>query len=265
MAESTLSLGYSDYRSEIGYYLGYGRTSGNWTSDQTSDINAILKMGLRQFYYPPVLSKGEPIYDWSFLHINTTIATVADDYDQTLPDGFGGLETEVFTFATTDGAYNPVKVIGESQIRTLRQGNTLTGIQRFAAIRMRSTDGTTGQRFEVIWWPTPDAVYTMGYRYRVQPDNLSDAAPYPYGGMVHAETILASCLAIAEERIKDERGVKWDSFMTKLAQSIAYDRSLGQQYFGYNGDRSDSRDSLSDRSHRYIGNNNVTFNGVEYP
>jgi len=49
MAESTLSIGYDELRENIAYDVGYGRTSGNWSTDKTATINSILKKGLRQF------------------------------------------------------------------------------------------------------------------------------------------------------------------------------------------------------------------------
>lgn len=253
MAESTLSLAFATINAEVGLMLGYSATLANWSAEEIADIARVLNAGTRQFY---------GAHNWSFLHINTTLVTVADDYDQTLPDSFGGLEGG-FTFATTDGAYREVKVVGEEQIRALRQGNTLTGIPQFAAVRMRSTDGTAGQKFEVIWWPTPDAVYTLGYSYRVQPDALSSGAPYPLGGMVHSETLLASALAIVEERMDGVRGIQWQAYQGKLAQSIAYDNSLGQQFFGYNGDRSDAREYSGNMKKFY--SSGPTYMGVQYP
>ena len=57
-------------------------------------------------------------------------------------------------------------------------------------------------------WPTPDSTYTLSYRYKALVAKLTSAAPYPLGGQAHAQTIEAACLAIAEERLNDERGIK---------------------------------------------------------
>ena len=72
MSESTLTLGYPDYAALIGYYLGYGRTSGNWTPDQQSDIDDCINAGLRQFYYPPT-PLNQVNHEWSFLRPITTL------------------------------------------------------------------------------------------------------------------------------------------------------------------------------------------------
>lgn len=260
MAESSLSLGFSDLRSEIGYFLGYTRDSGNWSAGEITEINAVLSAGLRQFYFPPPLGQGLP-HEWSFLRPITTIPTVADTSDYTLPDDFAGMEGDM-TFAASDNVAGPVEIVGEHQIRKLREGNTSSsGIPRFGSVRPKTTDGTTGQRFQLNLWPTPDAVYTLYYRYKLLPSALTSIAPYPYGGAPHAETLKASCLAAAEIDIDDEKGPRWAHFQAMLAASIAHDR-LAQppEKLGYNGDYSDSQA----RRHYPVRLQNVSYNGVVY-
>jgi hypothetical protein len=260
MAESSATLGWADLKSEVGHFLGYGRTVANFSADQLADVEASVKAGIRMFYQPPVLPGEMAPYDWSFLHINTTIATVANDAEQDLPDAFGGVDGD-FTFATTDSAFHAVPIIGEGQIRAMQQGNTQTGVPQYAAVRVKSSTMTTGQRFEVCWWPKPDAIYTMGFRFRVQQDMISTSYPYPLGGSAHTETILSACIAMADERINDQpKGARWEAFMDRLRASVSYDRKRGQEYFGYNGDQSDNRVL----GHRRF-TNNVTYNSVEYP
>lgn len=77
MSESTLSLTRTELRVEIGYFLGYTRTSGNWTTAQGADIDAVLNKGLRQFYFPPRITPDKPAYKWSFLKPVDTLTTIA--------------------------------------------------------------------------------------------------------------------------------------------------------------------------------------------
>jgi hypothetical protein len=256
MAESSLSLGYPEIAAEVGQFLGYGRTSGSWTAAQLATVNSVVSSGLRQFYTPPPLN-GQPRHEWSFLYPITTLATVASDYDYTLPDNFGGICGN-FSYATTASVNRSVQIVGEHAIRELRQGCTSTGSPRYAAIRPLAFDGTTGQRFEVVMFPTPDAIYTLTYKYKIIPNAISTGNPYPFGGMSHAETILESCLSVAEQRMDDERGIHSLKFLELLASSIQQDQlAMGHDYFGYNADRSDG--TTGD-----LPGYNVTYNSVLY-
>jgi len=257
MAESSLSLGFPDFQAEVGSFLGHGRDTSAWAAldpDPTDDVEAIIQAGLRQFYFPPSMGGKDEMYEWSFLKPVTTLTTTADDYDQTLPDDFGGLLGD-FTYPVGTG-FGPVKERNELQIRDLRQALDSTGRPQYFAIRERAGTGTTGQRLEVIWFPTPDAVYTMTYQYLALVNKISAASPYPLGGMAHAETIMESCLAIAEARKDDEKGIHWDSFMTRLKASMRYDQQRKPAILGYNGDRSDERDD------GYLPLPEISLNGV---
>lgn len=254
MAEAGLSLGYSDFLAEIGHYLGWGRTSGNWSANQTTELASILKSGLRQFYNHPPIPNGPTNHRWSFLHPVTTISTVADDYDQTLPDNFGGIEGNI-TYAVNDG-FQDIVIIGEQQIRSMRQGGDVSGRPICAAVRPRAGTGTTGQRFEILWWPVPNAVYVLSYRYTALQDAPSAASPYPLGGAMHSETILQSAKAEAERRFNDMRGPEYARFMEMLAASIAYDARQAPETLGYMGDKSDRkgrRPIAEDRTAYYNG------------
>ena len=100
----------------------------------------------------------------------------------------------------------------------------------------------SGGRQEVLFWPNISASATVTYRYRILPDDIGDTNPYPYGATDHSETILYSCLAEAERRIDNERGVMFQRFIECLAASIARDaRDNSPEVFGYMGDESDGR------------------------
>lgn len=261
MAESTLSLTYNDFKSRTARYLGWSSDSTDWSSDESTRLDEIVQSGYRRFLTPPAI-QGVPKHSWSFLRPATTLSTSSGDYDYTLPDDFAGIEGN-FRYASTDNQRGPILIVGEGQIRALREANTTTGRPQYAAIRPVSTSTTltTGQRFEVIFWPTPDATYTLGYRYAAAVNKLSTLLPYPLGGMRHSETILASCLAVAEKEENDEgEGPMFRDFVTALVGSIEADRQgFEQEFYGYNGDRSDVR--LAGRGLPSA----VTYNGVSYP
>lgn len=223
-----------ELQAEVAHYLGHGRTSSAWSTAATADIEACVKAGIRQFYDPPAV----PIYGshrWSFLRPVTTLSTVAADGDYDLPETFGSLDG-VITYAEDEGVdrQEVVRLTGEARIRALRQESSTSGKPTLAAVRAKTATGLTWQRYELLLWPTPDAVYVLTYRYRILPSTIGGDA-YPMGSGVHLETIIASCLAAAEDRINDARGIKYQYFMERLQASIAADLEQHPDSLGYNG------------------------------
>lgn len=254
MSESSLSVSYTDLVAAVGRFMGYGRTSSAYSTDQLADIEDVIASGLRQFYFPPPISQGDTGHRWSFLKPATTLATVIDQTTYTMPDDFGGIEGKV-TFTTTADGPQEVVIVGEGAIRKYLT-STDTGQPKYIAIRPKSTDGTAGQRFEALIAPTPDAIYTLSYRKVVLQNKLSAVNLYPLGGMAHGETIMQSCLAIAEQRYDDNDGPQYKRFLERLAASIVHDRDISTpDYFGYNGDGVSYTDA-----YRTTG---VTVNGQE--
>ncbi len=328
MAESTLAIAYTELRQEIGYEIGAGRTAGSWSSTQSSNIDQIVKRGLRLFYkHPPI--PGASNHQWRFLRPVTTIAvwpafaasasrlvdTSADtvtadtgttfyasmltkaihlgstDYTITavgattltvtpdpnaegdniqwsmtsdgsyqLPDGFGGLIGKP-VFSGEETQHGPLPIIGEHQIYERQQRSTDAGRPTAVALRPRlqsTITASVGQRWELLVDPIPDAVYTLKYRYQILPDNISSGVAFALGGAAHASTILEACLAAAELMLNGGYGPHYGEFLTQLASSIEYDRTLyATDDFGYNGDASDGRVRDSDIHY-------VTVNGVQY-
>lgn len=245
-----------ELQAEVGYYLGWGRTTTDWSVAQTADVEACVKAGIRQFYDPPAV----PIYGshrWSFLRPVTTLSTVAADGDYDLPETFGSLDG-VITYAEDEGVdrQEVVRLTGEARIRALRQESSTSGKPTLAAVRAKTATGLTWQRYELLLWPTPDAVYVLTYRYRILPSTIGGDA-YPMGSGVHLETIIASCLAAAEDRINDARGIKYQYFMERLQASIAADLEQQPDSLGYNG-------NAGSRSVRWSRGNQCTVDGVLY-
>jgi hypothetical protein len=147
--------------------------------------------------------------------------TITADGDYDLPDDVGGV-TGSLTFAATTG-YVPVPIQGEMGIRDRRQPSTITGRPQYGAVRHKTSDMTDGQRLELMLWPTPDTDYTLSYQSFLLPNKLDATNKYPLGGMQLAEVYLASCLAMAEQRKYDERGLRWTAFMERLTAAIQLD------------------------------------------
>ncbi len=261
MAESTLTLTLGDLRTDVAHYLGYNTTFASNNASQQADITRAIKAGIRKFVVP-VFSGGRS-HSWSFLSPTATLALTASDSQYDLPDNFGSMEGE-FSYATTDNRSGRIQMVGEGMIRKLYEGTSSTsGPPQFAAIRVLSTAVTTeSSRYEVIFFPTPDASYTLSYKYYVQIDMVSDTANYPVGGMESAECLRAACMAAAEEQ-KNDGSSDWTQRFTALLEACLFrDKQKERDYFGYMGDRSDSMGYPRDP------NDNMpvvaTYNGVEY-
>jgi len=243
MAEPTSTYSYGDLARIISRFLGYGYDLTTLSAEKTVDIDDIIQAGLNQFYFPPPLEQGRPPHRWSFLAPTYTLATVANDAAYDLPDNYGGMIGQDLTYGA-DESYHTVTIIPEPLLRRHQQGSTATGRPQYAAVRPKSHDATTGQRYEILFWPTPDAIYNLSFAYNVMLDKLSSANMYPLGGSVHKESILESCLKVAESRFEDNPGIHANLFLERLAASIGYDRASGHtvEYFGYAGDNSEGKD-----------------------
>lgn len=75
---SALSLDNTEIVNAILLVMGVGRTAANMDTSTESDVRAILRAGLRKFYYP--VFAGGSIHQWSFLSRHFQISAV-DKYD----------------------------------------------------------------------------------------------------------------------------------------------------------------------------------------
>jgi hypothetical protein len=344
MSESTLQITFTELETEIGRYLGWHRTKGNWSANQVADNVVIQKRGLRQFYFPPrskdQIARNEQAHRWTFLrpratldiwddlieddaitatasyadpvstvtasaaafypsmeektltfvttgntyvidgYTSSTVVTVTGDASAetgvitidsedifTLPWDYGGMTGDGrFKYDESENRLNYIEVTSDVRIGHLRQASLATGTPYLAAIIPLTTAGAQGQRWGALFHPPPNDVLTLHYRYYVLADALVDtSAEYPYGSVPHSETILESCLAIAEMREKDSAStVHQDRFLELLQGSIDHDRMLGEaiQTYGYNRDMSDGVDGPRPELSRHYSL--ITHEGVEY-
>ena len=174
-----------------------------------------------------------------------------------LPDSFGGMIGDM-TYSPGVTNTKSIERIGENQMRMIRQRDSLnTGKPELVAVRPKTKTTSASTRWVAQFYRTPDDAYTLTYQFGILPDRLTVDDLYAYGGMAHAETLLESCLSVAESRSEDEAGVHHQRFLERLSASIDYDRNLSAEHLGYMGDRSDGA-SIGLRE------NKVTYKGVLY-
>jgi hypothetical protein len=194
--------------------------------------------------------------------------TVTADGDYQLSDDFGFLDGRLY-FAADDDAWRPMEVSPEGRVYSLRQRDwTASGNGDFpevaAIVPINSTGSAEGQRHNLSVWPTPvsGATMTLTYKYHALQNALTLSRPFALGGAAHFETLLSSCLAMAEDFMEDQRGPKWARWMERLTASVGHDRHLvsAKTRYGYVGDPSMNRGWSPD----YRNINAVTFDGTLY-
>jgi hypothetical protein len=220
--ESTLSITRSELQVYVADFAQLGRAVPTDTDD-LARVNQSIDSGLRQVYWPALVLGEASAHEWSWMRPVWTFTTSADYGAYQLPADFGGIEGEI-TFSVNQ-AYRVIRIVGENYIRQLQQGVTSSGVPRYAAVRAYDS-GLSGQRYELILWPTPDAAYDLTARININPDALASDNDYALGGPALAETILQSCRAAADRIFNDNVGAEYNLFIERLKTSVSLDRRM---------------------------------------
>lgn len=181
-----------------------------------------------------------------------------------LPDDFGGIATPMTVGIGTGN--RELRQVNEAFLRTVQQGDGAnSGAPLMFAVRPRTwpSSTTASTRWEAMFWPFPDSATVLDYVYTTDVNYPTGATYYPVGGLSHSETILASCLAIAED-YDNSRAPRYAGngglFMQRLMASVLRDRANNVGLVGYNTD-GDAR--MGRWSPRPRGGS-VTYNGQTY-
>ena len=214
---------------------------------------------------------------WTFspAHANSSGShTVKFHYNGTyaLPADFAGIEGPLTydTFYGTDPniADQTIEVTSEAKLRDMMQYlEDRDDKPRVAAVFSTGADGTTGTSHRIAFFPIPDATYVLKYKMINEPQYSLTGKPL--GGPLHGETILASCLAVAEQFFLPNSPHGYAAtYRRRLAASIELDRqAIRSETLGYNADPSEfgTITGFTDsRLSRYLHDNTVTVNGVQY-
>jgi len=227
MAESTLSLQYEDFRRECAFLLGWQRDPSLWDNTQSTDFQDISERAQRQFYFPPSGNPDQPVYEWSFLRKTGSITLAAADTDYDMPDDFGGTILDKSLSYSVD-QIQPKK-IPEQEIRQLQSRAAANGYPLYYAVRAKTHTPTTGHRYEILLYPTPQAAHTgtLSFRYVAIPDTIGSSNIYPLGGAQYSEVLLASYLAAAEFKQDDDpNGPFQQKFKEMLTAAIRADENF---------------------------------------
>lgn len=235
MAESSLSIGYPELCSEVGFLIGYGRDSADWSTAQEDEIDRVVQSGVRNVYFPPAQVAELAGYQWSWLQPTATLPLLADTDTYDLPDDFGDLIGELHYAEGT--SRQAIVRIASRLLRDMQTHREQSDYPRYVAVDFKASDGASGQRHQAVFYPTPPADVDVTYRYEAYTGKLTDANPYPLGGMQLAELYLESCLAVAEKRVHDIVGLHNEQYVALLYDQAARDRKRGAQLYGPMGHR----------------------------
>lgn len=223
-----LGAGYFEFRRAVAFHCGYGTDSTLWTSDQRSELDDDVNETYGWCLRPPTIPGEGLTHKWSWTEQTTTLVTVADDFDYTLPLSFGSMVGE-YLYWGVGVSYAPVYRTNDSAIEHKRQSSTTTGRPQCFAIRWKAQNRGVQQRQEIIFWPTPDAVYTLTYKYHILAGRLGKRNPFPLGGPRMGQLMREGCKAIGENKKNGRKGDQWDTFMTMLRSEIDLDASTNTQ------------------------------------
>jgi len=271
-----LGLTRSQLRREVSDYFGYVEPYDRLNTLQQRQVDSAISRGLRQFYYPEPLRNESFSHSWSFLKPSVAFDLVADKNRYTLPMDFGGIEGDLHYETDADTKLRNVRVrvtsiseINEAERQQKWEG---TGVPHLAAIEPRELIGSssTSTRYVLRLYPTPDAVYSMRMRYNafgpsvsVDGDDDHGTNRYLPGSAQHAETIVSSCLCIAEQ-IADSRNRNsrmQDQYQRRLAASIMLDRrGTAPESVGVMTDPANYRTNVY-RPHRIGDVSSITYGG----
>lgn len=236
--ESTLSLTKTQYKQKLGLNMGVGLGLGTaeeptWSARSEYIINDCAESGLRRFYHCG--------YKWSFLKPYKTLTLKEGESYLDMPDDFGGLEGNIIISQDGSG-YGTVKLKNTEVIERFHNASpTLEGPPTVAALYARKAPADDkDQKFRLRFFPLADEEYTIRFQYYVNPDFFDGTNERAYGGPAHVETILASIMAIKEERYDNMmNGPMSQKFMQLLQASFVIDARFKEQFVGENADNSD--------------------------
>lgn len=214
----------------------------------TSYRHTVVRFGGDQKFYEVSTTNGNHEVTLKDTTVNLPLGTKATFYWNRAALANTGVDLQVF-FGINSGK-KALKNVNPGYIHTVAQLTAVshTGAPALFAVEPASfdVDGAAGMHLRI--YPFPTQATSLLIRQRLSPPSLTLATDIPLGGLAHAETIVVSCLAIAEE-FGDTPSSKYrELFQQRLNASILADRSGAYaSNLGYNGDNSDNLGKTSPR------------------
>lgn len=221
---ATMQYQYQELYNRVSKFLGTYGSSGPSGTDLT-DAKDYVKSGYLRFLMS---------YDWTFRRRYSTMSLVSGEHVYELPEDFGGVRTK-FCFLNETG-YPPLDERSEGEIMELRGWGEYNSYPEVFTVRSGKYDPQGGQRYEAMFWPTPNTDLTLYYSYYYMPPMMSNDTDVPMGGAELAEAILLFCLAAAEGESDETIGHQTQLAMVELQKAVERDKLREPRQLGYMGD-----------------------------
>ena len=222
--QANLQVGFTDFKREVALFVNWGADSSLWTGDQDAELERDVQEAYRWCLYPQRLPDERTPHTWTFLEQTTTLDTTSGTYNYTQPVDFGSFIGQ-YMFYPAESGYGPLCRTDDGTILHKRSYAIATGRPTHFALRWLAQTSGSGQRQEVILWPTPDASYTLTYRYAVQTGPISESNPYPLGGPRMGQLMIEACKAVGEMKKNGTRGDQWNLFIAQMQSTISLDKA----------------------------------------
>lgn len=175
--------------------------------------------------------------------------SIASNGNYTLPQTFGGQYTGDITYASGTNQITPIRWIGESRIRHLRESPTVrTGDPQLAAVR-RFPDNP--RRWELVVYPEPSSLEVVEFPFDLHFDSLVALTDLHPAGYAFDEAMRAACKAVAERDEEDVLGGDTQYYRDiVLPDAHRIDGRSAPRRLGYCGNG--PRHGMNQRNFRYF-------------
>jgi len=174
-------------------------------------------------------------YDWSFLKPEWQLTTIVNQWEYELPQDYKRLITPLH-FSLSD-AYPPVRETTYEDIIYRRSVSDIDMYPERYATRAGTYDKDIGQRYMIVFYPTPDSSYTLHGRMEIMPVKLDSDADLPIGGAEFSGVLKQLCLAEAESSQDEVVGVQQQKAQAMLGQAMMNDSRKNPRTLGYLADK----------------------------
>lgn len=240
MSGASLAIDVDELKIIVANDRGYSLDPTKWNPKQTYVINDVVTSGVAQVYFPPAIDGESVAPDWTFLKPITEVALNKGANQVLMPDDFGSCDgpIAVKTSATT-GVPWTMEWTNEQALIVMQQASPfMCGPPKYVSeFVLRDNVPPTGQRRGIMVFPGADQDYLLQVQYSINPNRLSGANPFPYGGAQYRELYISSCLAIAEQRFDGAPGSAMMRFNKMLQAAVSADNKNRPQKIGYNANR----------------------------
>lgn len=223
------SISYAELRREIGRFLAIGETPSDWSSEDVTRVEDILRRGTNRFYFPEPSVVGEAAmvaHNWTFLIDDLSVSLTSGQTYHNLPINF----LRMVGKPTISAGDYPLEFISERDFRSLLNTGSGEGDPQYYTVK-RSTPSSADLRYKIGVYPAPKSGMTIQGQYMFDPP-VPSSAQDPIVTRYHNETMVAAVLATADEMMNYEtqsEGIHQQRFKTLLASSIIADQTLGGQ------------------------------------